>query len=105
MKYLMKLSLAASCAVVLAACASTTDMASNSSTSEVSSMSKASVPATEKVASAEEEKVCKRYAVSGSNFKRKVCKTEAEWAAEREASKRGAAEFQRRSAIQQKKSN
>ena len=105
MKRLLKLSLAATATVVLAACASTADVKSASNSSEVSSMSKATVPATEKVASAEDKEVCRRYAVSGPNFKRKVCKTAAEWEADRERSQKGTAEFQRRGAIQKVKGN
>ena len=41
--------------------------------------------------------VCRREAVTGSRFKKKICRTAAEWEALREAAKETTGEFQRRS--------
>ena len=51
------------------------------------------------------EKICKRYAVSGSNFKKKVCMTAEEWEENRENAKRGTSDFQRRGSIQKQSGN
>lgn len=86
LKNTLKLSLCAGAMVVLAACASTADTKeavtyeAPKNQKEVAILTANELSATKNVTkSADGEMVCKRQAVVGSNFKRKICMTQDQW--------------------------
>jgi len=91
--------LAAAALIGLAGCASkpmTTEQVAEAQTAkQVSDELSATKNVTK---SADGEMVCKRQTVVGSNFKRKICATAAQWEAEEEASRSTVDNIQRRGA-------
>lgn len=66
--------------MTLAACATTSTPATTSTSAQVASAQTVESQETTAVASADaNEMVCKRQKVIGSNFKKKVCATQAQW--------------------------
>ncbi|MEP4052257.1 MAG: hypothetical protein ABJN22_08430 [Litorimonas sp.] len=102
MKNSLKLTLCAGAMLVLAACATTsttqeTVYEAPKNQKEAAMVAAEELSATKNVTkSADGEVVCKRQAVVGSNFKRKVCLTQDQWDAEAAASQKTTGDIQRR---------
>ena len=75
--------------------------AQSSAEDETTEATAAAMSAEEKAAAEEEayenEVVCKRTAIVGSKFKKKICATRKQWALERERSRQETSNLQRRS--------
>lgn len=93
----LKLTLCAGAMLLLAACAtSTTPTAEKVAEAETMKAVSEELSQTNKVAKSEDGNViCKREAVVGSNFKRKVCATAEQWKAMEESSRATTADIQR----------
>lgn len=115
----LKLALQAGAIIVVTACASTTDSASTATATSTAAAAAAEtetavaaenktlrqtaietadeLSATKNVTtSADGNVVCKRQAVIGSNFKRKICMTKAQWDQLEEESRQTTGDIQRR---------
>lgn len=117
----LKLALQAGAIIVVTACASTTDSASTATATATSTAAAAAAETETAVAaenktlrqtaietadelsatknvttSADGNVVCKRQAVIGSNFKRKICMTKAQWDQLEEESRQTTGDIQRR---------
>jgi len=99
-QYSLKLTLCAGAMFILSACATTVDTAPELATADKAAAAVVEAPAPAPVESttavASDEMVCKRQAVVGSNFKRKVCMTSQQWQDLENQSRQTTGDIQRR---------